>query len=299
MWWRATDPLGRYVLASSMVNGEAYLIPLDGSPPRALGGFHPSFSAGGVALSPDARRAAVGAVGVDASGSPSILDPADEGVIRIWELETGQVRILRSGGKAGFDGIWFLPGERLVSSGPEGLFLWDLKTGTHEVLSTREHYNPGGLDAQGRYLVIDTPQGVTLWDLEKRSERILPIPFDETTALAISPNARFIVAGRSDGEVWVLQLDEKEPHVLLGHEGWVGALWISPESDRICSAANDGTVRIWAVPKGVVLHTLPLPKLLDALRAQTNMRVVLDPKAPDGYRIKYDRFPGWEKAPIW
>ena len=79
----------------------------------------------------------------------------------------------------------------------------------------------------------------------------------------------------------------------------VGALWISPKSDRIYSAAADGTVRIWHVPQGRPLQNLPLAELLTTLRAQTNLRVVVDAKAENGYRIEYDRFPGWETAPTW
>jgi len=296
----AADQLDRFLLATSLVNGEAYLIPLDGSAPRALGGFQGII--GGVALSPDGRWAAVGAVEFD---ERDVVPESDQGVIRIWDLETGDVEILRSGGKAGFNAFWFLPGERLVSSSREGLLLWDLNTGKHEALSKREHYG-GSLDAERRHLVVATPLGATLWDLEERTERILPIPDDITNMLKISPNGRFVVAGMVGGEVWVLPLDEKEPHVLLGHEGdvsavWGGvtAVWISPESDRIFTAAKDGTVRIWDVPQGRPLHNLPLDELLATLRAQTNLRVVVDAKAENGYRIEYHKFPGWETAPTW
>ena len=292
----STDERGRYLLAGSITEGKTFLIPLDGSPVRTFSGFRRI--AGPVALSPDARYAAAGAP-CCWNGDPAVLEPSDQGVIRIWDLESGEARILNSGGKVGYDGIWFLPGNRLLSGNREGLFLWDLRTGTHEVLSTRHHLSLGCLDAQQRHLVIDTPEGVTLWDLEKRTERILRIPSAGTSALAISPDARFVVAGRNDGEVWCLRLDEEEPYILLGHEGPVGAVWITPESDRIYSASSDGTARIWEVPQGRPLHNLPIAELLATLRAQTNMRVVVDAKAPNGYQIVYDTFPGWAKAPTW
>ena len=292
--WCVSDPLGRYVLANSMVNGEAYLIPLDGSPPRSLGGF--KSITGGVALSKDARRAAVGSA---CYGTDYLPDPDDRGVIRIWDLASGDLQLLKSGGTAGFNGIWFLNGERLVSCSTEGLLLWDLTRGTHEVLSTREHLYLGGLDASERYLVVDTPLGATLWDLERRAERVLPIPSDIISSLAISPDGRFVAAGTTDGEVWVLSLDEEEPYVMLGHEGNVGALFIPPASDRVYSAATDGTVRIWDVPHSRPLHNLPIAELLATIRAQTNLRVVVDAKAEKGYRVEYDKFPGWKTAPIW
>ncbi len=290
--WRI-DPTEQYVLVNNwMGGGEAWLIPLDGGDPRALGGFSVA-GVGAVAFSSDGGKAAVG-------GQARAIAPGmnvEDAVIRVWDLETDEVQVLESGGEAGFYGIWFLPEERLVSAGPDGLRLWDLETGQHETLSEREYLNLGGIDAECRHLVIDTPLGVTVWDLEERTERILPIPSDGTWSLAMSPDARFLVAGMAGGEVIVQFLDEEEPHLLLGHDGSVTAVWISPDSDEIRSASKDGTVRVWQVPEGKPLQTLPREELLDILRAQTNLRIVTDPDAEDGYRIVYDDFPGWENTP--
>lgn len=287
------------LLGGSYTDGEAWLIPLDDTQAQALrceeGG-----TIGGVALSADGLRAAVG-------GSWAWSYSSDPATIRIWDLATGAVQVLKSGGKTGFYGLRFLPRNRLVSSSAEGLLLWDLATGAREVLSDQPHGWLSGPDAQGRCLLADSPRGLTLWDLERRTERLLPVPTDtwmgsDWTAShrrALSPDGRFVAVGMHDGELWVLPLDTDEPHVLLGHEGGVGAVWIPPESDRIYSAAADGTVRIWSVPGGVPLHTLPLPELLAVLRAQTNLRVVPDAKAADGYRVVFDRFPGWQTAPAW
>jgi len=298
--WVGSDPLGRFLVAGSIFAGEAYLIPLDGSPPRVLGGFQGAVSA--VALSPDARRAAAG--GSDTTSG--------QGVIRIWDLE-GEVQTIEAGPIGDFSGIWFLSEERLVSSNAKGLFLWNLTTGEHEILSEQEGMmfpNPtpaGGfsqcrcLDAKRRYLVVNggAARGTTLWDLEERTERPLPIPADAVNSLAISADGRFVVAGMDDGEVMVLPLDANEPHLLLGHEGAVTAVWISPECDRIMSAGEDGTVRVWDVPAGPPQQTLPRKEFMALLRAQTNIRVVTDAKAENGYRTEFDRFPGWMTAPAW
>lgn len=127
--WVGSDPLGRFLVAGSIIGGDAFLIPLDGSPPRTLGGFQGSVSA--VALSPDARRAAVGGYIDFANG---------QSVIRIWDLETGDAKVLVAGQMGDIHGIWFLSAERLVASSAKGLSLWDLTTGQHEVLSRQESY---------------------------------------------------------------------------------------------------------------------------------------------------------------
>jgi len=122
---------------------------------------------------------------------------------------------------------------------------------------------------------------------------------DGASALAISADGRFVVAGMANGELLVLPLDANEPHLLLGHEGAVTAVWISPECDRIMSAGEDGTVRTWDVPTGPCLQSLPRKEFLALLRAQTNVRIVTDARAENGYREELDRFPGWATAPTW
>ena len=115
----------------------------------------------------------------------------------------------------------------------------------------------------------------------------------------ISPDASFVVAAMDDNRVLVLPLDSDEPYLLLGHTDCVDAVWVSPDSKEIRSAGEDGLVLSWDVPTGPRLHSMPYAELVEFLRRQTNMRVVPDVDAEDGYRIVYDRFPGWETVPGW
>ncbi len=300
----ASDRLGRYILTGDIVNGRAWLIPLDGSTPRPLGGFIQQVVA--VALSTDARFAAVGgflAQKASASSSAAADDTASASAsasgIRIWDLATDEVRTLDPGHGRMIRGLWFLSGDRLLSASEGGLRLWDLDRGECEVLSERAHLSLGDLDATERFLAIDTPTGVTLWDLQEQTERILPIPSETLMALAISPDARFVVAGMEKGEVLYLPLATDEPHLLLGHEGYVTVIRITPGSDGFLTAGYDGTVRTWNLPQGRPLHTRPLDELLDILHAQTNLRAVADVESADGYRVDYAPFPGWQTAPTW
>ena len=287
----AMDPFGRYLLVNGFYKRDAWLVPVDGSEPFMLEGLEGCL--GGVAIDPSGQRVAVGGAYVH------MKNMDDEAVIRIHDLQTGAVQVLEAEGECGFYGIWFLPDEQLLSGGNEGLLLWDLRTGGYELLSRRKHMGDGCLDAEQRFLVLGNGPDLILWDLQERIERILPIQSDWPCFPAISPDGSFVVSGTYKGEVFVLPLDSDEPYMLPGHDGPVTALWISPESDEIRTAGTDGTVRIWDVPDGPRTHSLPHAEFLDILRAQTNMRVVTDIDADEGYRIVYDRFPGWEKAPVW
>ena len=285
-------PDGRYIAINNWRMDRTLVIPIDGSEPITLD--KPQGIIYGTDIEPGGRRVAVSGGQLWAKGLP------DEPIIMIHDLLTGEKQVLQAAGECGFYGVGFLPGEKLFSYSHEGLLLWDLTSGDYEILSDQMVYAipHGDMDAERRFLVVKTHRGVTLWDLQERTARLLPIPAENLYPLAISPDARFVVAVINGTEVLVYHLDSDEPHLLSGHDGQVSAVWISPDSREIRTASVDGLVLSWDVPTGQPLHSMPLAEFLEFLRAQTNMRVVLDNDAGDGYRIVYDRFPGWETAPV-
>ncbi len=282
-------PLGDYVLVNGFNIMDAWLIPTDGSEPRLLDKLEGPL--GGIALDPKSPRAAVGGTFI-AENMP------DKPVIRLHNLESGEVRELRAEGESGFIGLRFLDGDRLIAHGNDGLLLWDLETGDYEALSERRFIRVD-LDAEQRNLVGGTFTGVVLWDLDKRQERVLPFPANAWNPLAISPNAEFVAMAGDHGELMVLPLDSDDPHVLWGHEKAITGIWISPASDEIRTVSPDGFVCVWEIPSGPRTHTLPHNEFLAVLRAQTNMRAVLDADAEEGFRVEFDPFPDWETAPTW
>ncbi len=285
----SADLLGRYLLAGDMVNGRAWLIPLEEGEPRVLGGFSGRVQA--TALSEDARYAAVG-------GFSQELDPPSS-LIRIWDLETGDIQVLHPGYPGRPQRLMFLPGHKLLSASKAGLRIWDLASGEFEQLSDREFLHAGAIDADKRILAIGSTTGINIWDLQEKSQLGQPIPAENLLSLAISPDGKFIVLGSSNGVVICHFLATGERHFLFGHQNKVTVVDVLPDNGGILSASADGTVRIWDIPQGRPLHTLPLGEFLETLHAQTNMRIVTDVETEEGYRIEYDRFPGWETVPEW
>jgi hypothetical protein len=91
----------------------------------------------------------------------------------------------------------------------------------------------------------------------------------------------------------------EEPHLIFGHKT-VAAIAIQPNGQWIAtSEALKPTVRFWRMPEGKPLHTLPYEDLLKKLRSLTNVRIVPDQKSSTGYRIHFDRFPGWQSTVNW
>ena len=277
---------GTHVLANGFKSKNAWMIAIDGSQVVDLGTLFGEV--GGLALEPNLRRAAVG------GGNVRPRMP-DEPVIRVIDLETREEQVLRGDGESGFLSLRFLPGNRLLALSIEGIYLWDLTTGTSELLSDRSYWWAN--DVSGDLFIADSDDGVTLLDLEQREERVLPIPTERVACLALSPDGSYAVVGTHAGEVLVLDLDSEVPHELLGHDDTVFAIWISPDGEEIRSASRDGTVRVWERPKSEPVHNLPHDEFMALIRAQTNMRAVPDFTTDEGYRIEYDEFPGWAQVP--
>jgi WD40 repeat protein len=96
-----------------------------------------------------------------------------------------------------------------------------------------------------------------------------------------------------EGTIRVGRVSGEEPHLLLGHEGTVNDLAISPDLRWIASSGADGTIRLWPMPnlEKKPLPTLPREEFLDRLRSFTNI--------PTGYDLGFVDYPGWETSPTW
>jgi WD40 repeat protein len=293
----AADPRGR--LLASVFDGVRITDPEDGSSTK-LPGFNNKSGdySWGLAVRSDGRMVAAG-------GGQTI---AQERLIRLWDLDTGEIVELDSG-----DGSWcadleFLPDGRLVSAGPTGLRLWTPTAGTSELLRESSAFRVDRDPVGQRVFFVEstdlTEAGPPSWgafelDMTTGESRELTAHRGKPLDIALDPEGTRVVTGHGDGTVRVGPIDGSAAHLLIGHESPVRAVAVSPDGNWIASGSDDGIVRVWPMPQGQPFHTLPHGELLARLKSLTNVRIVRDDASSTGTRLDFAAFPGWEKVTRW
>jgi WD40 repeat protein/DNA-binding winged helix-turn-helix (wHTH) protein len=304
----AFDPGANYLTTAGSV-GQSWIVPLDGSAPRRLEGTSAETSFNVAAVSPSGRQVAT-----------AFFYGGGEKTLRIWNAETGALRQLElpkgsegtTGYERGISSLAFANEATLYTMGDGGLRRWNLETGSQELVSESSagYRNRGAFDADATVALTaewrqgwnDCPRAL-LHDLVAGTAREVT-EFGDCGAwsrIALDPSGAVAATGSFDGIVRVGRLAGGEPHILMGHEGALDSIAISPDLRWVATSGEDNTLRLWPMPdlSKPPLHTLPHEELLAKLKSLTNLRAVRDPSSSTGWKIEVGRFPGWRDVPVW
>jgi WD40 repeat protein len=281
----AVDFSGERLLVSSS-SRSIWLVPLDGGPPQKLGSF--DYSIQGLALG---EGTAVAIMRTNEQGGD---------VIRVWDLETGEVQNLETGEGTTIADQRLAPGGYLATFGSDGIRIWNLAEGSSRTV--REPLGISDLSRDGRFLLIGG-------DLRENDEAVLH-DLEQGTSLrldshgsagwvALDPGGRIAVT-TGEGRIRIGPATGEAPHLLIGPESFEWPV-VSPDGRWITTLDRSDTITLWPIPdlSRRPLHTLPYDQLLAKLRSLTNLRVVEDPESSSGWGWDIDPFPGWEELPTW
>jgi eukaryotic-like serine/threonine-protein kinase len=168
---------------------------------------------------------------VQASPRGNVLASCGQDGIRIWDLQTGQLRRHLTAHQGDVNAVGFSPDGRLmVSAGDDDIaIVWDTNSWTQ--LQTLRHT---GRVIGGHF----TPDGRWLFTCG-RSEDLAP---GEPT-------------GENVGHIWDVQ-SWKPVAVLQGHQDRIAEVALSSDGRRCVTADRLGVVNVWSVPEGSLQSTV-------------------------------------------
>jgi WD40 repeat protein len=183
-----------------------------------------------------------------------LASTGNDGTVRIWNLATGEGRLVERRTGAAFDAAFSPDGRALVTSGEDpALHVLDLAAGGAP-RSLRGHTEVARALTFGRDGTLYSAGGdgvVRAWNLATGESRAYTGHEGRVRALALSADQRTLASGGADGNILVWDLAHGgRPTVLRGHAAEVRWVAFAPSGAELASAGWDGTVRRWNLDDG-------------------------------------------------
>ncbi len=162
--------------------------------------------------------------------------------------------------------------QQLVSLGDDQLLrAWQLPVVPGRLLLTLDAAAVHGelIPGQNMALIVAAGQPPLLLNLQTGERtREFPAAGNNVACLAPAPNAQWLAAGTSAGEIRILNLgDAIQTGRLAGHTGAVTDVAVHADGQRVISGGTDGTLRVWklpVIPRPLEGHTAAIRGLIAA-----------------------------------
>jgi len=194
-------------------------------------------------------------------GDATLAMAIETGTVKLWDLETNNVRTTLTGHRASvWSAVFSRDGSQLLTSSDDGTArLWDLAENTAtRTLETSAAARAALFDRDGKSVLTGDRQGnVRVWDLATGAEGRTWRHSGAVYALALSPDGRTAATSGSDKVVrlWDARAG-RERMSLDGHTGPVYSVVFRPDGKMLASSGWDGTIRLWDVGTGDLLRSV-------------------------------------------
>jgi WD40 repeat protein len=193
-----------------------------------------------------------------AADSKALITGAVDGILRIYDMETGQTLTSLPGHSGEIRSLALHPfGSQIASAGSDSMVrLWDFDV----VVQTRDltgHDGPvwfANFDSEGRRAVSASGDGTArIWDAHS-AETLLVLKHGSPVTMALfTPDGKRTITAGADRKIKVWDAESgKMLDELTGHTGTVTALDISPDGRHLLSAGADHLVKLWELAPGGV-----------------------------------------------
>ena len=186
-----------------------------------------------------------------------IASGSGNGTIRLWNAHSGEFIKYLEGHTKSVNSVVFSPnGNTLISTGEEGVCLWDVNTGEY-IDEFQIHAVSAAFSPDGKTCAIGSEMGVfvrnahTLQFLESLTrnrgseDKFRGKDIGSIGSVTFSPDGNIIVScGGNNIHLWNPQTNQLLK-TLIGHTESVNSVVFSPDGNTIASAGNDRTIRLW------------------------------------------------------
>ena len=206
-----------------------------------------------VAFSPDGKTVASG---------------AQDRVIRLWDVETGQNISTLTGHEDVVFSVAFSPDGKTLASGAQDdtVKMWDVLTGRNlQTFKYRERVFSVAFSPDGKVLAGGSWSGIKLWSVET-GENLDTFDGNATNkrsgSIAFSPDGATIASasvdrfGGTSGTVTLWDVETgKNRTTLPGHTERISNISFSPDGVTLAAGLRSGAVKLWDIKTGKTMHT--------------------------------------------
>ena len=208
----------------------------------------------------------------------TLISHGDDKIVRVWDVIKGRQKNSFEVGVYSQD-IRFSPVGNVALSmikkkdQPFSLYLWDIETGTHTILSKRVKYLINfptniPISSDGSMLAYYTDSEIVVWDVTTSKEKkIIPEVTSLFSSLALDSEAKMVVKTDIDGIIKLWNVDTgdkinelKNQYLIVGYNKdyirRITQISFSPDGTILVWGRADGAINVWDITTGNRIKTL-------------------------------------------